>query len=189
MDTYIWPGRVCFPPGHCWSRLGCLFLPSPGGALHSHAGTGVHHPATELITANGHSLQTIGRLKFVCPKCLPNSYEYRRGLFKKEPCLQANCERRRPRSLKLFVTNNSVGSMSLCLTLAQMGVTPFQSKQSSPESALVTRLEECGTFSVSICSDLKICSLYLYSHLSCVHELWTLKQSRFSPLDTYGKQN
>lgn len=61
--------------------------------------------------------------------------------------------------------------MSLCLTLAQMGVTPFQSKQSSPESALVTRLEECGTFSVSICSDLKICSLYLYSHLSCVHEL------------------
>ena len=150
---------------------------------------GVHHLATELIIANGYSLQTMGRLKFVCPECLPNSYEYRRGLFKKEPCLWTNCKWWRPKSQKLFVTSNLVSSMSLCLTLAQMGVILFQSNQSSPTCSLVTGPEECGPFSVNVCSDLKICLLYLRSHLSCVHELWTLKQSRFTPLDTYRKQN
>lgn len=150
---------------------------------------GVHHSATELIIANGHILQTTGRLKFVCLGCLPNSYEYRIGLFKKEPCLQTNCEWWRPKSLKLFVTNNLVSSMSLCLSLVEMGATPFQSKQSSPECSLVTTQEECSTFSVSICSDLKICLPYLCWHLSCIHELWTLTQSRFTPPDTYWKQN
>lgn len=66
--------------------------------------------------------------------------------LKKEPCLQTNCEGWRPKSRKWFVTNNLVSSVSLCLTLAQMGVAPFQSKQSSPAHSLVTRLEECSTF-------------------------------------------
>lgn len=114
---------------------------------------GVHNSAMQLPLANGHSLQTVRRLKFVCLECLPNSYEYRRVFFKKEPCLQTNCKRPRLKSLKLFVTNNLVSCINLCLTLAQMGVTPFQSKQSRPVRSPVTRLEERSTFSVSICSD------------------------------------
>lgn len=185
VDIYIYPGRVCFPPEHCWSRLGCLLLPSPGGTLPSHAGTW----SPPLCNRTNNSKWTQLANNWEAEICLPNSYEYRRGLFKKEPCLQTNCKWQKPKSLKLFVTNNSVSSMSLCLTLAQMGVTPFQSKQSSLVHSPVTRPEECSTFSVSICSDLKICLLYLCSHLSCVHELWTLNQSKFTPLDTYRKQN
>lgn len=52
------------------------FYPHQGElTLPFHAGAWSPPLSTEVITASGHSVQTIGRLKFVSLEYLPNGYE------------------------------------------------------------------------------------------------------------------
>lgn len=113
---------------NCWSRLGCLLLYSPGATLPSHASP--WSPPLCNRTNNSKWTQLVN--DWEAEICFPWSVcqivmNMEEVCLKKEPCFNQT-----PNGEDWISTVICHKWLEFCEPLTQMGVTPFQSKQSSP---------------------------------------------------------